>query len=134
MDELVAAFDDAIGLERLVMVHLNDSRSERGSRADRHEHVGAGRIGGEGLARVLTHPDLGHVAYILETPGMDEGYDAVNLDRARDARRRRAARRRCRPRRSTCAARRAAAPRPRTTSRARRSTTRPATDARDAPA
>jgi deoxyribonuclease IV len=83
VDEVLAGFDDQIGLERLVMVHLNDSRSERGSRADRHEHVGAGRIGGEGLARMLTHPGTGHVAFILETPGMDEGYDAVNLDRAR---------------------------------------------------
>ena len=42
VDEVLAAFDEQIGLDRLVMVHLNDSRSERGSRADRHEHVGAG--------------------------------------------------------------------------------------------
>ena len=83
VDGVVAAFDEQIGIERLVMVHLNDSRSEPGSRADRHEHVGAGRIGAEGLARMLTHPALGHVAFILETPGMDEGYDAVNLGRAR---------------------------------------------------
>ena len=33
---------------------------------------------------MLTHPDLGHVAYYLETPGMDEGYDGINVDRARD--------------------------------------------------
>ena len=79
----LAAFDEQIGLDRLVMVHLNDSRSERGSRADRHEHVGAGRIGAEGLGRLLAHPKLAHVAYILETPGMDEGYDAINLARAR---------------------------------------------------
>ena len=39
-----------IGIERVVMVHLNDSKSERGSRLDRHEHIGAGRIGGAGLA------------------------------------------------------------------------------------
>ena len=83
VNEVLAAFDEQIGLDRLVMVHLNDSRSERGSRADRHEHVGAGRIGGEGLGRLLTHPRLAHVAYILETPGMDEGYDAINLARAR---------------------------------------------------
>jgi deoxyribonuclease IV len=83
IDEVLAAFDEQIGLERLVMVHLNDSRSERGSRADRHEHVGAGRIGAQGLARMLTHPGTAHVAFILETPGMDEGYDAVNLGRAR---------------------------------------------------
>jgi deoxyribonuclease-4 len=66
------------------MVHLNDSRSERGSRSDRHEHLGAGLIGAAGLGRLLTHPGLAHVAYLLETPGMDEGYDLVNMGRARD--------------------------------------------------
>jgi deoxyribonuclease-4 len=83
VDDLVSAFDDRIGLERLVMIHLNDSRSERGSRADRHEHLGAGRIGPAGLARVLRHPGLARAAYLLETPGMDEGYDAINMARAR---------------------------------------------------
>jgi deoxyribonuclease IV len=83
VDDTVAAFDSRIGLERLVMVHLNDSRSELGSRTDRHEHLGAGRIGPAGLAHVLRHPGLAHAAYILETPGMDEGYDAINLARAR---------------------------------------------------
>ena len=83
IDDTMAAFDKSIGLERLVMVHLNDSRSEFGSRTDRHEHLGAGRIGPAGLAHMLCHPGLAHAAYILETPGMDEGYDAINLARAR---------------------------------------------------
>ena len=84
VDEVFGAFDAAIGLGRLRMVHLNDSRSERGSRTDQHEHLGAGRIGAAGLRRVLTHPGLEHVAYLLETPGTDDGYDLVNMDRARD--------------------------------------------------
>jgi len=83
IDDLLAAFDERIGLSRLVMVHLNDSRSERGSRTDRHEHLAAGLIGAAGLAHVLRHPGLTHAAYVIETPGMDEGYDAINLDRAR---------------------------------------------------
>jgi deoxyribonuclease-4 len=65
------------------MIHLNDSRSEFGSRLDRHEHLGAGRIGAAGLGHVLRHPSLGHVTYFLETPGMDRGYDGINLERAR---------------------------------------------------
>jgi deoxyribonuclease-4 len=73
-----------LGLGRVALVHLNDSRSELGSHSDRHEHIGAGRIGSVGLATILTHPALGHVAYLLETPGMDDGYDAVNLARALD--------------------------------------------------
>ncbi len=81
-DAFLAGFDDRIGLHRLVMVHLNDSRSERGSRLDRHEHLGAGRIGPAGIGHVLTHPRLAHVTYYLETPGMDEGYDEINVKRA----------------------------------------------------
>jgi deoxyribonuclease-4 len=84
IDAFLADFDDRIGLERLVMIHLNDSKSERGSRLDRHEHLGAGRIGAEGLGHLLRHPALAHVTYYLETPGMDEGYDAINVARAYD--------------------------------------------------
>lgn len=84
VDRLLAAFDGALGLARLRMAHLNDSRSERGSREDRHEHLAAGRIGPAGLRRFLEHPGLDHVVYYLETPGMDDGYDAVNMRRALD--------------------------------------------------
>jgi deoxyribonuclease-4 len=84
VDRLVGELGDRVGLERLAMIHLNDSKATRGSRMDRHEHLGAGTIGAAGLARILTHPDLGHVTYYLETPGMDEGYDAVNAARAHD--------------------------------------------------
>jgi len=82
VDALLAEFDDEIGLDRLVLVHLNDTRSALGSRVDRHEHLGAGRIGPAGLGRVIRHPRLGGVPFILETPGMEEGFDAINLARA----------------------------------------------------
>ena len=84
IDAFLLEFDARIGLERLVMLHLNDSKSELGSRIDRHEHLGAGRIGVSGLRHLLCHPSLAHAAYYLETPGMDEGYDAVNIARAYD--------------------------------------------------
>jgi endonuclease IV len=64
------------------MLHLNDSRVGLGSRLDRHEHIGAGKIGREGLRDLLNHPWLGALPTILETPGMDVGYDAINLERA----------------------------------------------------
>jgi deoxyribonuclease-4 len=83
IDAWLAKFDRELGLRRLVMVHLNDSRSERGSRTDRHEHVGAGRIGPRGLGHLLRHPLLRDRPFVLETPGMDDGYDQVNLDRCR---------------------------------------------------
>jgi deoxyribonuclease-4 len=84
IDAFLADFDDRIGLARLVMLHLNDSKSELGSHLDRHEHLGAGRIGAAGLGHLLRHPALAHVTYYLETPGMDEGYDAINVARAYD--------------------------------------------------
>ncbi len=84
VDALLAEFDRRLGIGRLRMIHLNDSRSGLGSRSDRHEHVGAGRIGAAGLGRILLHPALGHVAYYLETPGMEAGFDEVNIRRALD--------------------------------------------------
>ena len=82
IDAMLDGFDRHIGLERLRMIHLNDSKSELGSHADRHEHVGAGQIGEIGMAHLLRHPLLAHVACYIETPGMDEGYDAINIARA----------------------------------------------------
>jgi deoxyribonuclease-4 len=84
IDTLLEEFQGRIGLDRLAVIHLNDSKSALGSRMDRHEHVGAGQIGETGMAHILSHPLLAHVAYILETPGMDEGYDAINIARAHD--------------------------------------------------
>ena len=82
IDALVRELDARLGLDRLAVIHLNDSKSALGSRMDRHEHVGAGNIGEIGMAHLLRHPMLAGAAYILETPGMDEGYDAINLARA----------------------------------------------------
>ena len=84
VDALLAEVGSRLGRDRLAVIHLNDSRAEPGSRSDRHEHIGAGRIGAEGLRAVLVHPWLAGMTYILETPGMDEGYDAINIARARD--------------------------------------------------
>jgi deoxyribonuclease-4 len=66
----------------VVMLHLNDSRAGLASRLDRHEHIGAGRIGAPGMAAVLQNDWLGQLPTYLETPGMDSGYDQVNLQRA----------------------------------------------------
>jgi len=84
IDRFLEDFDRRLGLRRLVLVHFNDSKSEPGSRRDRHEHLGGGRIGERGLGHLIRHPSLRHAAFVLETPGMDEGYDLVNVARARD--------------------------------------------------
>ena len=85
IDAFLDAFDARIGLERLVMIHLNDSRSERGSRTDRHEHLGAGRIGAPGWPTSSATRAWPTSRTSSRRPGMDEGYDAINLARARPA-------------------------------------------------
>lgn len=66
------------------MIHLNDSDSARGSHRDRHTHLGEGEIGREGLAHLLCHPSLDHVAFYFETPLMEQGFDAINVARLGD--------------------------------------------------
>ena len=80
---LVDRVDNLLSRDRVVMLHLNDSKVTAGSRLDRHEHVGAGRLGENGMSELLNHPWLATLPTYLETPGMDVGYDAVNLERAR---------------------------------------------------
>ena len=82
VDDLLARVESLLGAGRIAMVHLNDSKAERGSRYDRHAHLGAGRIGVAGIHRWLTHPALAGVPHYLETPGMDEGYDEINVRNA----------------------------------------------------
>ena len=76
LDEVLAEFDAVIGLERLRAIHLNDSMNERGSHKDRHQKIGEGCIGVEGLRGVVTHPLLQGKPFILETPNDDAGYAA----------------------------------------------------------
>lgn len=79
---VVAQIDELLGRDRVAMLHLNDSRAGLGSRRDRHEHIGAGQLGPEGIHGVLSQPWLATLPTFLETPGMDLGYDRTNLERA----------------------------------------------------
>ncbi|MEI6448918.1 MAG: deoxyribonuclease IV [Actinomycetes bacterium] len=80
LDETLARLDAACGLERLVMLHLNDSRTPLGSNRDRHENIGDGEIGREGFRAIVNHPAFADVPGILEVPGFDgEGPDARNV-------------------------------------------------------
>lgn len=75
-------FDRYIGLERLVVVHANDSKVPLGGVRDRHENIGDGYIGYEGFRTILAHPAFRDVPFILEVPGIDgEGPDAENVAR-----------------------------------------------------
>lgn len=68
LDGVLDEFHRVIGLKRLHAVHLNDSKNPLGSRKDRHEIIGKGTIGFNALVRVLTHPKLARLPFILETP------------------------------------------------------------------
>ena len=83
-DGALAEFDDAVGLESLKIIHLNDSKGERGSRLDRHYHIGLGRIGAGGLAAVARLADRRDIPVILETPVSGERDDAGNIRAARE--------------------------------------------------
>ena len=74
LDGVLAEFDEIIGLERLCAIHLNDSLNTLGSHKDRHARIGEGQIGLEALVRVINHPKLRHLPFILETPNDDGGY------------------------------------------------------------
>ena len=68
IDQLLEKIDDNLGLERVKMVHLNDSKKELGTRSDRHAKIGQGALGAEGIAEVINHPALRGLPFILETP------------------------------------------------------------------
>ena len=74
LDDVLAEFNDVIGLENLKAIHLNDSLNPRGSHKDRHARIGEGEIGLEALVRVINHPRLCHLPFILETPNDHDGY------------------------------------------------------------
>jgi deoxyribonuclease IV len=79
--------DRAIGLERIPIFHVNDSKIPLGGRVDRHEHIGEGKIGAEAFRRILTHPRLSATApeglpgraFLAETPIDDPGDDRRNV-------------------------------------------------------
>ena len=62
-------FKREIGMRRLLAVHLNDSKGDLGSRKDRHENIGKGKIGREGFSALMHYPGLARVPMALETPG-----------------------------------------------------------------
>ena len=74
LDGVLEEFDRVIGLSRLHAVHLNDSLNVRAARKDRHARIGEGEIGLEALTRVIRHPKIRHLPFILETPNDDAGY------------------------------------------------------------
>jgi deoxyribonuclease-4 len=76
---MISEFDRIIGLNKLKLIHCNDSKYDVGTNKDRHEHIGKGKIGEEGLRILLNHKKLVDVPVILETP--KDGTDKYESDR-----------------------------------------------------
>lgn len=74
LDDVLNEFDQVIGLDRLKAIHLNDSMNPLGAHKDRHEKIGQGHLGLEAITRIINHPALKELPFILETPNDDEGY------------------------------------------------------------
>jgi deoxyribonuclease IV len=79
VDRLAADLDRAVGLDRLGLIHVNDSRDAPGSRRDRHAHIGRGAIGAEGFRNLLNHPVFASQPLVLETPWVSVAVDRRNL-------------------------------------------------------
>jgi len=87
LEKTIARIDGTIGLERVFVFHVNDSKIALGGRVDRHAHIGEGKIKAEAFARILQHPRLGcdpatglpGRVFLLETPIEDPGDDRRNV-------------------------------------------------------
>lgn len=77
--ETLLHLDRTVGLKRVRVWHCNDAKAERGSKLDRHDHVGKGQIGREAFRRLLRDPRLAHAAFIAETPIDRPGDDRRNV-------------------------------------------------------
>jgi deoxyribonuclease IV len=77
-------FEKAIGIERLKIVHLNDSKGEIGCNIDRHEHIGLGQIGEIGLAQVIKFSNSKNIPIILETPIDERRDDLGNIEKVKE--------------------------------------------------
>jgi deoxyribonuclease-4 len=70
-EETLSTFDRTVGFNRLAAIHVNDSKKPRGSRVDRHEHIGQGAIGRRGFRNLMTDRRLASIPKFLETPKDD---------------------------------------------------------------
>ena len=80
LKETLEVLGQIIGFDKLKVIHANDSKTDYGSHADRHEHIGRGKIGKEAFARIVRHPKLRRVPFICETPIDRPGDDKRNIN------------------------------------------------------
>jgi deoxyribonuclease-4 len=83
LNHTVLRFDATVGLDKVRLVHANDSKTAFESHCDRHAHIGEGYIGAEAFRRIVRHPKLRQLPFICETPVDKPGDDQRNLETLR---------------------------------------------------
>ncbi|HBD02370.1 MAG: putative endonuclease 4 [Microgenomates group bacterium GW2011_GWC1_46_16] len=79
----IKEIETTVGLDKVELLHLNDSKTKLGSGHDMHQNIGDGYLGTQALARLINHPSLAHLPLILEVPGDGSGPDKANIDRVK---------------------------------------------------
>ncbi|MDI6605940.1 MAG: deoxyribonuclease IV [Candidatus Omnitrophota bacterium] len=79
LDQTLQEIDNSVGLKYIKLIHLNDAKGALGSKHDRHDHIGKGSIGLQGMRRIINHPKLRGLPFILETPKEDEEANKIDL-------------------------------------------------------
>ena len=79
LEKTLDEIDKTVGMNMVKLIHLNDAKGELGSKHDRHDHIGKGKIGLEAMGRIINHPALRNLPFILETPKDNEDDDLNNL-------------------------------------------------------
>jgi len=84
INETLGQFDEQIGLKNLKIIHLNDTKGEKGSGLDRHEHIGMGFIGEDGFRHILHHKVFSSLPLVCETPVDERRDDRGNIAKVRE--------------------------------------------------
>ena len=86
LGKMLDEIDKLVGVSLLKLIHLNDAKDKLNTHRDRHEHIGKGFIGLEGMKRIINHPKLRNAPFILETPKKSEEDDWINLQTVKSLR------------------------------------------------
>jgi len=82
-DSFINFLENTIGIDRITLIHLNDSKKQLGSRVDQHAEIGKGYIGKKSLKRFILHPKLRHIPVVLELPILSESREHALLKEVR---------------------------------------------------
>ncbi|WGI16735.1 deoxyribonuclease IV [Methanonatronarchaeum sp. AMET-Sl] len=80
LEKTIEEIEETIGIDKIKLIHLNDSKNPLNSNKDHHEHIGLGKIGVKGMERIINHPKLKDIPFILETPIDDQRGDEENIE------------------------------------------------------